>query len=80
MDEKLDTSYKFEPMGEEANTLYDNGKVREVFLLAEAGAIATIEELSGQVYVVMKKEKLDEILKQFADKQDVKIEYSNSGE
>ena len=43
MSEKFDKEYEIEQVGEEATYLRNNGKVREVFALAAAGAIATIE-------------------------------------
>jgi hypothetical protein len=73
MSEKFDKEYEIEQFGEEATYLRNNGKVREVFALAAAGAIATIEEVGGDVYIVMKKEKFDNMLDQFAKKQDVEL-------
>ena len=77
MDEKT-KEYNIEQVGEEAVYLRNNGKVKEVFALAAAGAVAVIEEISGDQYIVLKREKFDSILNQFAEKQDVKIEITEA--
>lgn len=77
MDEQT-KEYSIEQIGEEATFLHNNGKIKEVFALAAAGAIAVIEEISGDQYIVLKREKFDNILNQFAEEKDVKVEITEA--
>ena len=79
--EESTKDYSIEQVGEEATFLHDNGKVKEVFALAASGAIAVIEELGGKQYIVLKREKFDNIMEQFAEQNEVKLEITEaSGE
>ena len=76
----FDPSYEIKQATSDAQVLYGNGKVREVFAIAATGAIATIGTVQNDTYIVMKKEKFDEILNTFAEKQDVNISFTEAKE
>ena len=76
MEDKLNVDYTITKVGKEVDYLYDNHKVKEVFVLAETGAIAVIEELNGQKYIVLKEEKFQEVINSIASKRNITVNFN----
>ncbi len=57
----MSDKYTTEQIGKESDTLYNTGKLVEAFTIAETGAIAYVEEVSGKKFIIMTLAKFDEL-------------------
>ena len=66
----MSKDYELEQVGNEITYLDDDSKLTEAFGLAKAGRIAYVEELSGDVYVVMTLKKFDKLFEKLKEATD----------